>query len=136
LLNRIKNAEDLIGATGKFFDVKTSGGLVNGANATVATLGPLPPGNYLVIGRAEVENFIHDTLWFCNLIDPAGLNIDGTASSTQSVEFSGVPLSSLTMAGIARLTTAGKVTMECGSNESGSDLPNIHLLAVQVGQPG
>jgi hypothetical protein len=136
LSNRIQAVEALIGATGKFFDVKTSGGLVNGANATVATLGPLPPGNYLVIGRAFVENFIHDTLWFCNLLNPAGFNIDGTATSTQSVGFTGNALSSMTMAGFARLTTSGPVTMECASDESGSDLPDIHLLAVQVGQPG
>jgi hypothetical protein len=139
LTNRMQAVEALAGAgaTGKFFDVHISDAfLVNGARATVATVGPLPPGNYLVVGRVEVENFIHDTLWFCNLLNPAGFNIDGTATSTQSVGFTGNALSSLTMAGIARLTAAGPVTLECESNESGSDLPNVHLLAVQIGQPG
>lgn len=142
LATRISNVEALIGAgaSGKFFDVRTSGGLVHGGRATVATLGPLPPGNYLVIGRVDVENFIHDTLWFCSLHDPLhqgpDFSVDAASTSTQSVGFTGSALSSLTMAGIARLTTSGPVTIECQSTESGSDLPGIHLLAVQVGQPG
>ncbi|PWU25209.1 MAG: hypothetical protein C5B48_02485 [Candidatus Rokuibacteriota bacterium] len=140
LTTRISNLEAEVGdlansVTGKFFDVKTLGGLVNGALATVATLGPLPPGNYLVIGRASVQNFIHDTTWFCTLNDPTGNNIDDSVTSTQFLGFSGHQ-SSLTMAGIARLASSGSVRMECQTGESGSDLPSVHLLAVQVGSPG
>ena len=134
--NRIDDVAALIAATGKFFEVKTFGGLVNGARATVATLASLPPGNYLVIGRAEVQNLIHNvTLWLCSLNDPTGL-IDDSAASTLSLELTGSPRASITLAGISRLTTSGPVTMECQAGEAGSDLPSIHLLAVQVGQPG
>jgi hypothetical protein len=42
-------------------------GLVNGNEAVVATLGPLPPGDYFVIARATVRNASHDAAWFCFL---------------------------------------------------------------------
>jgi len=139
---RIKNLEDDVaanaGASGKFFQIRhATGGLVNGARATIATLGPLPPGNYLVIGRVDVVNFDHDALWSCSLQHPSEQqSIDGAETSTQSVGLSGSPLASITMAGIARLTVSDPVTMDCESNRNSSDLGNIHLIAVQIGLPG
>jgi len=136
---RISNVEALVGAgaSGKFFQIRTTGSLVNGARATVATLGPLPPGNYLVIGRVDVENFDHDALRICSLQHPSELLvIDASQTSTRSVGLTGSPLASITMAGIARLTVSDPVTMDCESGESGSDLGDIRLLAVQIGLPG
>ena len=139
LAARISNLEAQVGtgASGKFFKIEATGTLVNGARATIATLGPLPPGNYLVIGRVDVNNFDHDALWFCSLQHPSELHvIDGAETSTQSVGLSGSPLASITMAGIARLTVSDPVTMDCESNRNSSDLANIRMLAVQIGLPG
>jgi len=60
----------LINSGAKFYQsFATDRFLVNGARGVVGTLGPLPQGNYLVIGTANLENFVHDTFWFCTLLD-------------------------------------------------------------------
>ena len=54
--------------------------LVNGAEATVGSIGPLPAGNYVVIATASVMNTDHDSDWYCKLIRDDNSAVIGHAS--------------------------------------------------------
>jgi hypothetical protein len=138
LSNQIQSAKALIESVGTFYDGPvTPGGLVMGAPATIATVGPLPAGNYLVIGRAIVRNSIHDVDWLCTLRDPAGQEIAGAIGFTQNNIDARGSETTFTLAGIASLSAPGTVRVECQNltQTGGSDVIG-QALAVKVGQPG
>jgi hypothetical protein len=112
--------------------------LVNGAGATVGTLGPMPPGNYLVVAKAAVQNFKNDAGWFCNLLRADGAPIDGTFASTESRgigEIVSLSETNLTNVAVTTLTVEGSLKMVCGTHNgaAGSTVFDIAIAAVQVG---
>jgi hypothetical protein len=113
-------------AQGRAFQtLKDRADLVNGAPATVATLGPLPAGSYVVIVKATVVNRERNAFWVCSLFNPVDL-IDTTSSDTKS--------SNTVMVHVAltTLTAPGSLEMFCGTGEAGSSLSHIVMTAVRV----
>ena len=136
--NLIKARLDSLGGLGTFFiGENTSGGLVMGAPATVVTIGPLPAGNYLVVGTVQVRNSIHDVDWLCDLLGPAGEFLDGGITFTQNNIDARGDETTLTLAGIARVPTASSATVRCQNlTETGGSTTIGRMFAVRVGQPG
>jgi hypothetical protein len=107
-----------------------------GAQATVATLGPLPAGNYLVIGTTQVRNTIHDVEWGCHVAGPAGQFLGGGITFTEANINPPGSETTITMAGIARLLTPGTVTIQCSNlTTTGGSETLSRMFAVKVGQP-
>jgi hypothetical protein len=114
-------------------------GLVNGAEAVVATLGPLPPGDYFVIARATVRNASHDAAWYCFLELDNIVPLDDVREGTEEFGlFEGAAFATSygNLTNI-RVTTAlapsGTVRMKCSTHVAGSDLLGIRIIAIELG---
>jgi hypothetical protein len=110
--------------------------LVNGSGI-VGALGPLPVGNYVVIGKAGVHNTQNTSQWLCTLIDDNGGTIDATDTHTDSQgigEHIAESLSGFMVGAAISLSAPGSVRLSCFTGEAGSLLNNVRLIAVKVGE--
>jgi len=144
LEDAIETVGDLVTSAGQFYEtLVVNTFLVEGASAVVATLGPLPAGNYLVTATLALENTVHAARWLCTLFTQAGDQVPVTEIDSLQTHTSlggiGVlsEFNSLALAGIARLPHgAATVKVNCGTGVSGSDIRSVHIVAVKVGEPG
>jgi hypothetical protein len=67
-----------------FSSFKGVSDLVQGAEATVGSLGPLPAGSYAVSAQATVSNLNHDAFWDCTLVTDGGIQIGRSSIGTES----------------------------------------------------
>jgi hypothetical protein len=108
--------------------------LVHGEYATVATLAAVPAGRYLVIAKAVVENDIHDAGWACLLFRNAEQLadvLDHSSARTESGSFR-TARSNVNMVAVATLSEPGSFRVDCQTNENGSDLFGVKIVAVSV----
>lgn len=141
-LQRIGTDEELRGlisnARGQAFSTfRNHASLINGATALVGKVGPLPAGNYLIIAKATVLNFDNNAVWDCFLRRDDGVSVDSTSTGTAAHEFLddlGPDHSNIVNVGLTSMPAPGSVNMFCGSREAGSEIFNIAMTAVQVGQ--
>jgi hypothetical protein len=128
----------LLAARGKAFSIfNHSATLVNGARAVVGSLGPLPAGNYMVTSRASFLNFRNNAVWDCQLVRNDGVFIDAAFSGTESksaFEDFGPSEGHVVNIALTTLGAAGSVKMFCGTDVAGSELFDIAMVAVQVGE--
>jgi hypothetical protein len=109
------------------------GDVPNGNLTTVATLGGLPAGKYLILAKGNVSGE-HDVVWGCFLNFRSQLDWDDqiiVATEGVGVE-SWNSLTAVALSGIVTLSSPGQVTMSCESGEPGSEVDNIRLIALQV----
>ena len=110
-------------------------GLVQGQRAVVASTGPLPKGNYLVIGRVSANNTIHTAHWRCDLQRGDGIFIDDTEADTNNTFPSvsnSVDTTMVVNLAVVFLSEGNSVMMACQTGVSGSDLFSVRLTALQV----
>ena len=128
----------LLDSKGKAFSIfNHSATLVNGARAVVGSLGPLPAGNYMVTSRASFLNFRNNAVWDCQLVRNDGVFIDGAFSGTESkssFEDFGASEGHIVNVTLTTLGAGGSVKMFCGTDVAGSELFDIAMVAVQVGE--
>ena len=144
LADAIDTIGDLVASTGQFYEtVVVNTFLVEGASATLATLGPLPAGNYLVTATLGLENTIHAARWLCTLFAQTGDQVPvAVIDSLQThTSLGGIGVlsefNSVALAGIARVPqAAASVKVNCGTGVSGSDVRSVRIVAVKLGQPG
>jgi hypothetical protein len=140
----IQTVTDLVTSAGQFFEtLVVNTFLVEGESAVVATLGPLPAGNYLVTATLGLENTVHAARWLCTLFTQTGDQVPVTVIDSLQTHTSlggiGVlsEFNSLALVGIARLPHgAATVKVNCGTGVSGSDIRQVQIVAVKVGEPG
>ena len=140
----IQTINGLVTSAGQFYEaLVVNTFLVEGAFATVATLGPLPSGNYLVTATLSLENVNNAARWLCTLstqtVDQGRITVVDIHQTHTSLGGIGVlsEFNSLALAGIARLPDgAATVRVGCGTGVSGSDIRSVHIVAVKVGEPG
>ncbi len=132
--------ESLINASEKktFSTGVVSTFLPNGDLTRVATLGPLPPGNYFVTGKALVDNQDHNAFWQCDLVLLEGtIELDRAFATTESNGVNAVNTHAvIVFEQIVNLTAPGTVTIQCHTGKPSSYMGDIHLIAIQVGSPG
>jgi hypothetical protein len=123
-----------LSAFGKAYEVTVlSTFLINGQLRTLAVLDGLPAGRYLVIAKAIVQNAIHDTGWHCRLLrnnDQFPNILDRTEATTESGIIDNS--SNVTLTGIATLPAPGSFRVDCFTQENGSDLFAVKIVAVSV----
>src|SRR5262249_48984132 len=113
------------GGSQAFSSYKQVSELVNGAEAIVGTLGPLPLGIYAVTATAVVNNFDHDAGWDCNLFASDGSFIAHSHTSTDSNS------GNVAMTGL--VINPGTIEMHCSSGIAGSSTLANTIVAVSVG---
>ena len=131
-------------STGRFYEtVVVNTFLVEGADAVLATLGPIPSGNYLVVANLSLENTVHAARWLCTLfsetVDQGHITLIDSHQTHTSLGGIGVlsEFNTLALVGIARLPdSAATVKVRCSTGVSGSDIRVVHVVAVRVGNPG
>jgi Skp family chaperone for outer membrane proteins len=136
LSNSTSDLEEQLNVFGKVFAVSVpSTFLVNGQLGTVATLAPMPAGRYLVIAKAVVENDIHDSGWACLLFRNAehltSDVLDHSSARTESGPFR-LARGTVSMVAVATLSEPGSFRMDCSTDENGSDLFGVKIVAVSV----
>jgi hypothetical protein len=113
--------------------------LVEGARATVGTIGPLPAGSYAVVATATVFNLDHNAGWDCRLSRAdTGAVIGRTAEGTTSVSFTesalgGTHVTNVTIPALVILPDNGTLHMTCATGEAGSSVFDIQIVARSVG---
>lgn len=125
-----------LNAAGKVFSVSVPQTfLINGHLGTVATLANVPAGRYVVIAKAVVENDIHDSGWACLLFRNAeNLSsdvLDHSSATTESGSFR-LTRSTVSMVAVVTLFAPGSFRMDCQTEENGSDLFGVKIVAVSV----
>jgi Skp family chaperone for outer membrane proteins len=136
LSNSTSDLEEQLNVFGKVFAVSVpSTFLVDGQLGTVATLAPVPAGRYLVIAKAVVENDIHDSGWACLLFRNAehltSDVLDHSSARTESGSFR-LARGTVSMVAVATLSEPGSFRMDCSTDEKGSDLFGVKIVAVSV----
>jgi hypothetical protein len=109
------------------------GDVPNGNRTTVATLGGLPAGKYLVLAKGNVSGE-HDVVWGCFLNYRSQLDWDDqiiVATEGVGVE-SWNSLTAVALSAIVTLGSPGQVALSCESGEPGSEVDNIRIVALQV----
>jgi len=128
----------LLASRGKAFSIfNHNATLVNGARAVVGSLGPLPAGNYMVTSRASFLNFRNNAVWDCQLVRNDGVFIDAAFSGTESksaFEDFGPSEGNIVNVTLTTLGAGGSVKMFCATDVAGSELFDIAMVAVQVGE--
>jgi hypothetical protein len=120
-----------------FSTFKSHAVLVHGASALVGSVGPLPPGSYLIVAKASVSNADHNAVWSCELHRDDGTIIDRSTTGTSSLGLTddlGPNWSNIAHVVLTRLTSEMKVNMFCETRENDSELFDIAMTATQVGQ--
>ena len=123
---------------GTFYKIGgAGGGLDHGQTAEVASLGPVPPGNYLVIGRVELRNTENNANWQCRMYDSNGVHIDTVDAST-SVLPGGAEQIDVTLVGTATFTAPTFVGLGCQGliGTTGHFVGPARLLVVKIGTSG
>ena len=116
-----------------------AGALDHGAFAIVATLADIPPGNYLVIGTANVFNEDHNVVWYCRTETPGAVIDVAITSTINSSLSSGGSDESLAMVGTVTLTApASTLQLGCQNLQANTDsyIRTARLVAVKIGASG
>jgi hypothetical protein len=72
--------------------------LVEGAEATVGTIGPLPAGSHAIVATAVVFNFDHNADWNCQLVrGDTDVVIGRTFEGTKRASFRGTSRGNVTI---------------------------------------
>lgn len=111
--------------------------LVEGAPATVGSIGPLPAGNYAIVATASVYNPKNDADWGCFLVrDDTNVTIGrvtfGTTSPPAIGDVYGHSVNSGTIPALVTLPDNGRVHMTCSTGVAGSSLYDIEIVATSV----
>ena len=109
-------------------------GLVHGDRTVVADTGPLPGGNYFILGKVTADNGLHSVPWTCDLQRDDGVYIDQTSGGTSNDAFvSFLTDTPILNTAVLVLTNGASVHMACMTHEiAGSDTFDVRLIAIHV----